>query len=100
MKKTLKAGCFTYTVYFQPTDSDHGATCLDTKKIIVDNTKSLQCQRETLQHEILHVCSEDIAALKMEKFEGDREEDTIRFQSPRFMQILRDNKWAREFMYE
>ena len=100
MKKKLKAGCFTYDVYFQPTDSDHGATCTDKKLIIIDDRHSLQNQKETFLHELLHVCMEDFPGFDPENTLKDPEESLIRIMSPRFMYILKENKWVREFLFE
>ena len=100
MKKTLKSGPFKYDVLFQRTDSDHGATCTDKKLIIIDNKKSLQNQKETFLHEILHVCVEDFPGFDSDNVLKDPEEALIRLTSPRLMQILKDNKWVREFLFE
>ena len=101
MKKTLKAGCFTYTVYFQPTDADHGATNLDNKIIIIDNKRPLETQKETLLHEIQHVAYEDCSLFEHPINDAEKQEESlIRFSNPRLFQILRDNKWVKEFLFE
>ena len=101
MKKKLRAGCFTYDVYFQPTDSDHGATNLDNKIVIIDNKKSLDIQKETLLHEIQHIAYEDCTLFKHPIPDAEeQEEGLIRFNNPRLYQILKDNKWVKEFLFE
>lgn len=98
--KKAKLGFFTYSIYFKTiSNENHGITDLETKEIWINNKDALELQRETLFHELLHVASEDIPAMKLEEYKGDREEDTIRFQSPRMMQYMCDNKWIREFLY-
>lgn len=98
--KQAKLGFYTYKIHFMEIQSEnHGITDLETKEIWVSNKDSSEIQRETLFHELLHVASEDISALKLEEYKGDREEDTIRFQSPRMMQYLCDNKWIRSFLF-
>jgi Zn-dependent peptidase ImmA (M78 family) len=98
--KKAKLGYFTYIIHFKRIqDENHGLTDLETKEIWVNNKDDLQIQRDTLFHELLHVASEDVPSLKLKDYEGDREEDTIRFQSPRMMQFLADNKWIRTFLY-
>ena len=98
--KKAKLGFYTYVVHFKRIqDENHGITDLETKEIWVNNKDNIELQRETLFHELLHVASEDVPALKMDEYKGDREEDTIRFQSPRMMQFLSDNKWIKEFLF-
>jgi len=98
--KKAKLGYFTYTIHFSKIqDENHGITDLETKEIWINPKDALQIQRDTLFHELLHVASEDVPSLKLDEYKGDREEDTIRLQSPRMMQFLSDNKWIREFLY-
>jgi Zn-dependent peptidase ImmA (M78 family) len=99
-KKKAKLGFYTYSIYFKRIqDEHHGLTDLETKEIWINNKDNLELQRETLFHELLHVASEDVPALKNKDYEGDREEDCIRLQSPRMMQYISDNKWLREFLF-
>lgn len=99
--KYIKIGCFTYSVSFQESDgSNHGSTCMDTKRIFLDKEMPLQCQQETLLHELCHACFDDCPSFKIDyKDPETREEDIIRFLSPRMFQVLRDNKWVRDFMF-
>lgn len=99
--KEAKIGYFRYKIYFQPSDGeDHGSTCTDTKRIFVDTGKPVQCQRETLFHELCHACFDDCPSFKLEYNDvNDREEDIVRFISPRMMQVLNDNKWIRDFLF-
>ena len=100
MIKKLKAGCFTYTVHFQMTDSDFGATNLDTKVIIINNKNSLDIQRETLLHELQHVAFDDCSLFEHPINDAEKQEEAlIRFNNPRLFQILKDNKWVREFLF-
>jgi len=101
MNKKALLGVFEYTIYFQPMDGDdHGSTSLDNKTIFIDSTRAKQCQRETLFHELQHVALEDCASLRLDYASADdREEDIIRFQSPRLLLFLRSNKWIRDFIF-
>ena len=100
MIKKFKAGCFTYSVHFQPTDSDHGATNLDLKLIIINNNQSLEIQRETLLHELQHVAFEDCSLFEHPINDAEKQEEAIiRYNNPRLFQILKDNKWIREFLF-
>ena len=98
--RQAKLGFYTYTIHFKRIqDENHGLTDLETKEIWINNKRSEEIQRETLFHELLHVASEDIPAFTLKEYSGDREEDTIRFQSPRIMQYLTENDWLREFIF-
>jgi Zn-dependent peptidase ImmA (M78 family) len=100
MIKKIKVGCFTYTVHFQTTDSDHGATNPDTKVIIINNKSNLDVQRETLLHELQHVAFDDCSLFEYPIPDAEKQEEAIiRFNNPRLFQILRDNKWVREFLF-
>lgn len=100
IKKKVKAGCFTYMVHFQPTDSDHGATNLDSKLIIINSKSDIEIQRETLLHELQHVAFEDCTLFEHPIHDAEKQEEgLIRFNNPRLFQILKDNKWVREFLF-
>ncbi len=101
MKKSFKLGYFTWDVYFQPSDGENfGSTSVQKKQIFIDNSHPLQIQRETLLHELLHACSEDCPSYRIDYANPtDREEDIIRFISPRLAQALEDSKWLREFIF-
>jgi Zn-dependent peptidase ImmA (M78 family) len=98
--KKLKICCFTFTVIFQKSDvSDHGSTDNDTKTIYINMNYPEQVQRETLHHEILHACLHDFPNFGKEMRAHDQEEEIIRYQSPIEVQVYRDNKWAKEFIF-
>jgi Zn-dependent peptidase ImmA (M78 family) len=99
--KKIKIRCFTYTVHFvRQSTEDHGATETDSKEIFINTRFSLQNQRETLNHELLHAILEGTAIYgkKYEKDE-DQEEDLILAISPTLVQIYQDNKWLRDFVF-
>jgi hypothetical protein len=82
------------------TDSDFGATNLDTKVIIINNKKSLEIQRETLLHELQHVAYDDCSLFEHPIPDAEKQEEgLIRFNNPRLFQILKDNKWVKEFLF-
>lgn len=100
--KEAKVGCFTYKIRFQKSaDDDCGSTDLTIKEIYINTAFDLQIQKETLFHELLHVAFEDCPILdkKYEK-DDDKEEDVVRFISPRLVQILQDNPWIPEFIFK
>lgn len=100
MVKKVKLGFFTWEIYFQPDVEDHGQTDFDRKRILIDSDLSIECQRETLFHEILHVSMEDCAAIKLEYDKVvDREEDVIRHISPLIMLYMSQNKWLNKFIF-
>jgi Zn-dependent peptidase ImmA (M78 family) len=94
-------GAFKYEVYFQPNDgSDHGSTTTHEKRIFVNINDSVEVQRETLFHELLHVAFEDCPLIKHPLPDSeDQEEYTIRYISPRIFEYLNDNKWLKEFIF-
>lgn len=98
--KKVKVGCFTYNVYFTKASSDHGETDTDSKNIYINTTYPIDVQRETLNHEILHVCLTDFPNFgKDNKDKEEVEEEIVRYQSPKMVQIYRDNKWLRDFVF-
>ena len=101
MRKTFKMGGFTWEVHFQPSDGESfGTTSVQKKAIFIDNTHPMQIQRETLLHELLHACFEDCAPIRVEYVNpGDREEDIVRYLSPRLFQALGENAWLRKFIF-
>jgi Zn-dependent peptidase ImmA (M78 family) len=100
MKKRIKVGCFTYTIHFVEASSDHGETEPDSKNIYINTKYPVEVQRETLNHEILHVCLNDFPNWNTEIKDAEKaEEDVVRYISPNQVQIYQDNKWIREFVF-
>ena len=98
--KKLKIRCFTYHVFFSAKGSDHGETDTESKKIYINTEYPLEVQRETLNHEILHVCLCDFPNWDKEHKDVEKaEEEIVRFISPNMVQIYQDNKWLREFVF-
>ena len=80
---------------------NHGSTNEDQKHIFIDNSRDLQCQRETLMHELIHAVSVDCPSFRLEYDKADeREEDIVRFISPKLMQAFCDNRWLKQFLFE
>lgn len=103
MKKTLKCGFFVYDVHFNfSSDEDCGSTALAEKKIFINTRFAEQVQKETLMHEILHVCLEDYpypSEIASQKDREEHEEHLVRKISPNIVLILNDNKWVRDFIF-
>lgn len=100
LDRKLKVGCFIYKVVFQEEDSDHGKTNVDTKTIYINTKFEKQIQRETLHHEILHICLDDYPLFGKDKMDAEEEEESIvRYISPKQVQIYRDNPWAKKFIF-
>lgn len=97
----IRYGCITYTVMF-PSDLEglHGETDRLKKIVSINSRDSIDIQRETLFHEILHVAFEDIPIFKFnyQGKEEELEEDIIRYISPKMVQLLQDNKKLRDFI--
>ena len=98
--KKLKIKCFTYTVFFTKAASDHGETDVDSKNIYINTTYPLEVQQETLNHEIMHVCLHDFPNWTKESKDAEQaEEEVVRYISPNIVQVYKDNKWLREFVF-
>jgi len=97
--KKVKIKCFTYKIHFIKAASDHGETDTDTKDIYINMNYPIEVQRETLNHEILHACFTDFPNFGKEGKPDDCEEDLIRYISPTLVQVYKDNKWLREFVF-
>ena len=99
----LKVRCsfFTWLIKFvKLTDGNHGYTDKVRKEIKIDKSDPPQVQRETLMHELLHVAFEDCSIIKQldKEFEGDLEEELIRYISPRLAHTL-ENDEVRAFIW-
>lgn len=97
--KKLKIRCFTYTINFSKAASDHGETDTDNHQIFINTNYPIDIQRETLNHEILHAILTDFPNFGKECKADDQEEEIIRHMSPILVQVYKDNKWAREFIF-
>jgi len=101
LPKETKVGCFTYSITAIDLDVDnkHGDTCFSRRAIRIDFKDPDQNQKETLLHEVLHTLLEDCAPMKLNyKDPLEREEDIIRFLSPRLLIWLRDNPEVLEYL--
>lgn len=101
MTKKLKVGTLTYRVVFSSwTQSAHGETDLDSKEIHINTRWDKDSQQATLLHEILHVALKDCSLFEHPINDAEKQEEAIvRFMEPGIMQILTDNKWAKEFIF-
>ena len=72
---------------------DCGETRLDLKRIYINPTMTMDVQKETLLHEILHCCLIDLFCQSgMDSKNLEIIEETIVLHlSPRLFQVLRDN---------
>lgn len=97
--KKLKIRCFTYLVHFNKAASDHGETDTDTHNIYINTNYPEDVQKETLNHEIMHAILTDFPNFGKEGSSSEREEEVIRHMSPILVQVYKDNKWARDFVF-
>jgi Zn-dependent peptidase ImmA (M78 family) len=89
-----KISPYSYTIKYvnMQGEDDHGKTLIDMKEIYLNKDTIEQVQQETMLHECLHALLEDCTALKNDyKDVDEREEDLIRYLSPRLLSFLRDN---------
>lgn len=100
----FKLGIFNWRInYLDVEHENHGETLMDTREInIVIRHKSEQVIKDTLLHECLHVCLEDVidTAAKIEDKPSVIEEQIVRLLTPRLHSIFADNKELREYIFE
>jgi len=92
----FKSGYFDWKVRFLPYMDEignHGDTDFDKKEIRIDSTMISANKKETLLHEILHVCLEDSGHM-----DEALEEKVIRIISPRLIHILAENADLRDYI--
>lgn len=100
--KSIKVGIFTYDIVFLDLDTFnlHGVTDINNRVIKINTKYSEISQKETLLHEILHAGFEDCPIFKQAYEDAnEKEEDTIRFLSPRLYGILNDNPTLRRYLF-
>lgn len=100
----FKLGVFNWKInYLDVEHESHGETLMDTREInIVIRHKSEQVIKDTLLHECLHVCMEDIidTTTKIEDRAGVVEEQIIRLLTPRLHSIFSDNPDLRNYIFQ
>jgi len=99
----FKLGIFDWEIRYHTSPSDlHGETNRDTRKIdIYTNGFNEQVIKDTLLHECLHVCFEDITetAFKMDSKADEIEEQLIRLLNPRIHSLFTDNEELRDYIF-
>jgi hypothetical protein len=100
MKSKLFISPFTYQVIFDDTleelTGNEGNTSTSQQIIIVDSSKALDRQADTLFHEASHgIWNQTILG---NKFYDDQEELVISQMTPRYIAFIRDNPWAIKFI--
>ena len=53
----------------------------------------------TFNHEVLHAVCHDYPNFGKDMDKVDQEEEIIRYISPILVQVYKDNKWAKEFVF-
>src|SRR5437868_6783998 len=100
MKSKLLIAPFTYKVLFDETleelTGNEGNTSTSQQIIIVDSSKALDRQADTLFHEASHgIWNQTVLG---NKFDSDQEELVISQMTPRYVALLRDNPWLLKFI--
>lgn len=100
---TFKLGIFDWTISYLDVDGGlHGDTDKDTRVIrIFTKGFNEQVIKDTLLHECLHVCFEDITetAFKMDSKADEIEEQLIRLLNPRIHSLFTDNEELRDYIF-
>jgi hypothetical protein len=100
LPKTIKIGAITYRVIKHRKASKDLGNC-DYNKRVIDLWKQEPCELpNSLIHECLHACLEDIikSIMNDKKTVDDFEEDLVRLITPRFMGLLKDNPELLEYL--
>ena len=106
MKRPTKfvLGVFNWKINYLDVEHEaHGETLHDTREInIIIRNKSEQVIKDTLLHECLHVCMEDIVdtTSKIEDKAFIIEEQIIRLFTPRLHSIFSDNPKLRDYIFK
>ena len=99
----FKLGTFDWTIKYLDFESDlHGDTCKDTKAIrVFVHGYTEQVIKDTVLHECLHVCLEDIieTTSKIEDKPDVVEEQVIRLLTPRLHELFTNNEELREYLF-
>lgn len=100
---SFRLGTFDWTVKYLDVESDiHGDTDKDTRIIRVFVSRdNEQVIKDTLLHECLHVCLEDIVDTthRMEDKPDVIEEQTVRLLTPRIHSLFSDNGELRDYIF-
>lgn len=100
---SFKLGVFDWEIKYLDVDSDvHGDTDKDKRVIRIFTTNgNEQVIKDTLLHECLHVCFEDITetAFKMDSKADEIEEQLIRLLNPRIHSLFTDNEELRDYIF-
>ena len=104
--RTFVSGNFNWKIFWHEDGNSgkdlFGETDVDSKEIdIYIKNRSLEAVKDTLLHELLHVCLEDLVPVisSMDKPDYDKEEALVRFLTPRLFQMLNDNANLKDFIF-
>lgn len=101
--KGFKLGIFDWEIRYHTSPSDlHGETSKDTRHLdIFVNGYNEQVIRDTLLHECLHVCFEDITetVVKMDAKPDEIEEQITRLLTPRIHSLFAENADLRDYIF-
>lgn len=99
----FKLGVFDWDIKYIDVEGDiHGDTDRDTRSIrIFTHGYSDQVVKDTLLHECLHVCLEDIVETthKIDDKPDVVEEQIVRLLTPRVHELFMNNKDLREYIF-
>ena len=100
LPKRLKVGYFNITIkYVNNLKDEEGNVCMglsdtDTQTMYINLDFSDQVVKETILHECMHFLAADSSIFPDE----EKEEDIIRFMSPKMMELLNRNKKLAKFL--
>lgn len=97
MPESVETGPFLYRVHLSEIalDGYNGGTNFNNRVIAIDGNITLDGQRETLLHEVLH-CTLDLTGLR--SMGKDEEENLVASLSPWLLMVLRDNPELVKFL--
>lgn len=99
----VEVGPFTWEINFskQAVTSDLGKTDFLNRRITIYPNRDEMVLRETLMHEIFHICAEDIVDTinSMDADSAKKEETLTLFMNPRMFQTFRDNPDVSRYIF-
>lgn len=99
----FKVGTFEWTIKYIDVEGDlHGDTDKDTKLVrIFTSNYSEQVIKDTLLHECMHVCLEDLVetTYKMDSKPDEVEEQLVRLVTPRLHFLFTENEELRDYIF-
>ncbi|MCK9370514.1 hypothetical protein M0R04_11440 [Candidatus Dojkabacteria bacterium] len=97
--KTVRVMGADYRIEFKALKDLFGIVNFTDRVVSINNIESEAVQKESLLHELFHVVMEECTGLSNKKC-LDREEEIVRYVSPRMFQLFRDNPKVKHYIFD